>query len=121
MRAGGGSEAKQRWGGNVAAGRPGVVYAEGRKPRLIGDGTFSGTKDACVIREQVRMPALESVQSFLSRAAGESGWTAWSWDWRGAHKLVKMAEAERGFNCFTFEGRWFYYKCCYVGARWSAN
>ena len=44
---GGEAEARLLWGKRVAAGKFGVVYAEGRKPRLIGDGTVSRTKDAC--------------------------------------------------------------------------
>eukprot|EP00435_Cladocopium_sp_Y103_P043837 s2142_g12.t1 len=117
---GGEAEARLRWGDNVAAGKLGVVCAEGRKPRLIGDGTVSGTKDACQICEKVRLPNLESVQRFLSKPSAVGSWSAWSWDIRGAHKLVKVAEEEQGFSCFIFENRWFHYRSCYFGARRSA-
>ena len=115
---GGEEEARALWRTKVAAGKFGVVCAEGRKPRLIGDGTVSGTKAASQISE-VRLPNLESVQRFVSANSGTS-WTAWTWDVRGAHKLVKVARDEQGFQCFTFQGRWFVYRCCYFGARWSA-
>lgn len=117
---GGEGEARLRWGKNVAAGKLGVVCAPGRKPRLIGDGTISGTKDACQINEKVRLPSLECVQQFMSRMPPEKPWCAWSWDVRGAHKLVRVREPECGFQCFAFEGKWYYYRCCYFGARWSA-
>ena len=55
---GGEEEARARFGTNVAAGQFGVVCAEGRKPRLIGDGRVSGTKDGSQISEQVRLPNL---------------------------------------------------------------
>ena len=69
---GGEGEARLRWGKNVAAGKLGVVCAPGRKPRLIGDGTISGTKDACQINEKVRLPSLECVQQFMSRMPPKS-------------------------------------------------
>ena len=67
---GGEAEARKLWGDNVAAGKFGVA-AEGRKPRLVGDGTISGTKAASQIGEKVRLPHLENVQQFLSRAPEE--------------------------------------------------
>ena len=116
---GGEQEARARWGSKLAAGKFGVVTAEGRKPRLIGDGTVSGTKDASKIPEKVHLPNLEAVQRFLSRNQGQD-WTALSFDVRGAHKLVKVAEGQQGYSCFIFDNRWFHYNCCYFGARWSA-
>lgn len=116
---GGEQEARARWGSKVAAGKFGVVTAEGRKPRLIGDGTVSGTKDASRIPEKVHLPNLEAVQRFLSRNQDQD-WTALSFDVRGAHKLVRVAEDQQGYSCFILDNRWFHYTCCYFGARWSA-
>eukprot|EP00435_Cladocopium_sp_Y103_P036118 s3286_g9.t1 len=116
---GGEFEARARWGKNIAAGKLGVVVAEGRKPRLIGDGTVSGTKAASQILAKVRLPNLEAVQRSLS-SHPDGDWTAWSFDIRGAHRLVKVKEEEQGFSCFVFEDRWFFYRCCYFGARRSA-
>ena len=69
---GGFPEAKQRWGGNLAAGKLGIVQVVGKKPRLIGDGSISGANGRCTIQERPRLPGLHGVQRFLSRC--ERGW-----------------------------------------------
>lgn len=86
---GGEAEARLRRGERVAVGKFGVVYAEGRKPRRIGDGTVSGTKDACQIHDEKEcFPTLECVQRFLSMTPADAVWSAWTWDVRGARKFV---------------------------------
>lgn len=105
----------------MAAGKFGVVAAEGHKPRLVGDGNISGTKAASQIGEKVRLPHLENVQqSPEPPAPDEQQWVAWSWDVRGAHKLVPVRFEEQGFSCCVYNGQWYVYRCCYFGCKWAA-
>lgn len=46
----------------------------------------------------------DMLQLLMPRQA-DSEWTAWTWDVRGAHKFVRVAEAERGYSCFVYENR----------------
>ena len=50
---GGEAEARQRWGSRLAAGKLGIVHAPGKKPRLIGNGTVSGSNNLWKIAEKV--------------------------------------------------------------------
>ena len=117
---GGEAAARQRWGNNVAAGKLGISHPPGKKPRLTGDGTVSGANPACRILEKVRLPTLESIQRFLSSSAVGQRWAAFSFDVRGAHKLVRVRESEQGLSCFVVKGRWFVYRSCYFGCSWAA-
>ena len=114
------AEAKRRWGHAVAAGKLGISQPPGKKPRLIGDGSVSGANAACWISEKVRLPTLESVQRFLSNSSSDQRWCAFSFDVRGAHKLIRVREPEQGLSCFVVKGRWFAYSSCYFGCRWAA-
>eukprot|EP00434_Breviolum_minutum_P007958 symbB.v1.2.007019.t1/scaffold427.1/size208084/1 len=117
---GGFAAAKQRWGGNLAAGKLGIVQAVGKKPRLIGDGSISGANGRCTIQERPRLPGLHGVQRFLSMCARESEWVALSFDVACAHKRVRVHDSEQGFGCFALEDELFVYRCCYFGAKYSA-
>ena len=112
--------AKARWGNLVASGKLGVALAPGKKPRLIGDGTVSGTNPCSRIQEKVCIPGLGSVQQFLSRADVSQAFRALSFDVRGAHKLVVVKDAEQGLSCFAFGDRLFCYRTCYFGCKWAA-
>ena len=109
---GGEAAARQRWGNNVAAGKLGISHPPGKKPRLTGDGTVYGANPACRILEKVRLPTLESIQRFLSSSAVGQRWAAFSFDVRGAHKLVRVRESEQGLSCFVVKSRWFVYRSC---------
>ena len=117
---GGFAEAKQRWGGNLAAGKLGIVQVVGKKPRLIGDGSISGANGRCTIQERPRLPGLHGVQRFLSRCERGSAWVALSFDVACAHKRVRVRDSEQGFGCFALEDELFVYRCCYFGAKYSA-
>ena len=117
---GGFAEAKQRWGGNLAAGKLGIVQVVGKKPRLIGDGSISGANGRCTIQERPRLPGLHGVQRFLSRCERGSAWVALSSDVACAHKRVRVRDSEQGFGCFALEDELFVYRCCYFGAKYSA-
>ena len=56
----------------VELGKFGVICAEGRKLRLIGDGSVSGTKEVSEVFRKVLLPNLESVQRFVSASSGTS-------------------------------------------------
>ena len=90
---GGESEARARWAQNVAARKLGVVQVPGKKPRLIGDGTVSGANGRSRIADKVRLPGLESVQRFVSLIPDTEEFMAFSFDIRGAHKLVRVRRA----------------------------
>ena len=117
---GGEAEAHERWGSTVAAGKLGIAQPPGKKPRLTGDGSVSGANAACWILEKVQNPTLESVQRFLSNSDSLLQWCLFSFDVRGAHKLVRVRESEQGLSCFVVKGRWFAYRTCYFGCRWAA-
>ena len=59
---GGLAEAQARWGDRLAAGKLGVVRAQGRKARLIGDGTVSGANSA-----SAPVPSQRAVLFLLAR------------------------------------------------------
>ena len=40
-----------------------VVLAENKKPRLIMDGTISGTNPSCFMNEKYNLPGLQDVRS----------------------------------------------------------
>ena len=117
---GGFAEAKQRWGGNLAAGKLGIVQVVGKKPRLIGDGSISGANGRCTIQERPRLPGLHGVQRILSKCERGSAWVALSFDVACAHKRVRVRDSEQGFGCFALEDELFVYRCCYFGAKYSA-
>ena len=117
---GGETEARQKFGALLAAGKLAVVQPPGKKPRLCGDGTISGTNARSRICEKVRLPSARSVQSFFSRHQSARRWSAFSWDVSGAHKLVYVHPDEQGLSCFMVKGRLFVYRTCYFGCRWAA-
>ena len=117
---GGEAAARQRWGNVVAAGKLGISHPPGKKPRPTGDGTVSGANPACRIHEKLRLPTLESIQRFLSSSAVGQRWAVFSFDVRGAHKLVRVRESEQGLSCFVVKGTCFVYRSCYFGCSWAA-
>lgn len=94
---GGEPEARARWGEKCAAGKLDLVKVPGKKPRLIGDATVSGANGRCSILEKVRLPTLCSVQRLVSAASPKQRWSAFSFDIRGAHKLIRVRQEEQGY------------------------
>ena len=117
---GGEQEARQRWQHLVAAGKLGISQPPGKKPRLLGDGSISGSNSRSCIRETVSLPTLECIRRLLSLFPAGDEWCAFSFDVRGAHKLVLVRDDEEGLSCFVLKGRWFVYRTCYFGCKWAA-
>ena len=67
----------------------------GKKPRLLGDGSC--------IRETVSLPTLECIRRLLSLFPAGDEWCAFSFDVRGAHKLVLVRDDEQGLSCFVLK------------------
>ena len=117
---GGEAEAKERWGDKIAAGKLGLVKIPGKKPRLIGDATVSGANSRCVILEKIRLPTLSCVQRVASATPLDKLFSAFSFDIRGAHKLIRVRPAEQGYSTFVLDGEWYTYRTCFFGCRWAA-
>ena len=98
----------------------GLHSHQGKKPRLIGDGTVSGANGCSRILEKTRLPTFESLQQFASRAEPHEAWSCLCFDVRGAHKLVRVRPEEQGLSCFVVQNKWFAHRSCYFGCRWAA-
>ena len=92
----------------------------GKKARLIGNGSISGANRKSKICEKIRLSSLDSLQRFVRRIPEGQQYVAFSFDIRGAHKLVKVRESEQGFSIFVFEDSWFAYQSVCFGCRWAA-
>ena len=107
-------------GDKIAAGKLGLVKIPGKKPRLIGDATVSGANSRCVILEKIRLPTLSCVQRVASATPLDKLFSAFSFDIRGAHKLIRVRPAEQGYSTFVLDGEWYTYRTCFFGCRWAA-
>ncbi|CAE7861850.1 unnamed protein product [Symbiodinium microadriaticum] len=96
------------------------ILEGGREPRLISDGGASGTNGASCIPEKMRLPDLECVQRFLSEPICAEAWWMFTFDVKGAHKLVRVRDDEQGYCIFILGGVWYVYRSCYFGCRWAA-
>ena len=114
------SEAKQRWD-KIAVAKLNVVLAENKKPRLIMDGTISGTNPSCFMNEKYNLPGLQDVRSCFPLRGCHSQHAGFSLDIRAAHKTIRIKESERGLCGIKLEdGRHYWYRVCPFGTNFSA-
>ena len=105
----------------LAIGKLGLALSDSRPPRLVLDSTVCGVNPQSQIPEKASLPtAKDVIRAYPLRQTNKS-LSGVSFDVKSAHKQMAVHPRYRGFMCFQFKGRIFYYKVCPFGAVVSAH
>lgn len=115
------AEAQQFFEHGLAIGKLGLALSDSRPPRLVLDSTVCGVNPQCRIPERSTLPTARDVlRAYLLRQSRRE-LAGVSFDVRSAHKQVAVLPKYRGYLCFQFNGKIYYYKNCPFGAVVSAH
>ena len=108
--------------GRLAVGKLGIVRAEGREDRLIGDSRASGASPLARFCERCEVPSLRHFGIALQRSGcfNSDEWALFSIDIKGAHKSIRTAAEDVGYSVFRVGDEFFAYLVNHFGSSWSA-
>ncbi len=121
---GGLREARQRWK-QIAVGKLGLVEKVGKDPRLTGDSSIDNVNPKVRIGERTEQATVGDVKRLMDRLEPGEELEALGLDISSFHKIMLVRPDERGKSIFMAEDengqrRYFAYKVCHFGARYSA-
>ena len=114
-------DAQQFFGNGLAIGRLGLALSDSRPPRLVLDSTVCGVNPQCKVPEKAQLPTARDVLRSYPLRQSNKELSGVSFDVKSAHKQVAVHSKDRGYLCFQFQGKIFYYKNCPFGAVVSAH
>ena len=114
-------EAQQFFEHGLAIGKLGLALSDSRPPRLVLDSTVCGVNPQCRIPERSTLPTARDVLRAYPIRQSRKELAGVSFDVRSAHKQVAVHPRYRGYLCFQFNGKIYYYKNCPFGAVVSAH
>ena len=114
-------DAQQFFAHGLAVGKLGLALSDSRPPRLVLDSTVCGVNPQCRIPERSTLPTARDVMRAYPLRQSRKELSGVSFDVRSAHKQVAVHPKYRGYLCFQFNGKLYYYKNCPFGAVISAH
>ena len=114
-------DAQQFFGNGLAIGRLGLALSDSRPPRLVLDSTVCGVNPQCKVPEKAQLPTARDVLRSYPLRQSNKELSGVSFDVKSAHKQVAVHPKDRGYLCFQFQGKIFFYKNCPFGAVVSAH
>ena len=114
-------DAQQFFENGLAIGRLGLALSDSRPPRLVLDSTVCGVNPRCKVPEKSQLPTARDVLRSYPLRQSSKELSGVSFDVKSAHKQVAVHPKDRGYLCFQFQGKIFFYKNCPFGAVVSAH
>ena len=114
-------DAQQFFENGLAIGRLGLALSDSRPPRLVLDSTVCGVNPRCKVPEKSQLPTARDVLRSYPLRQSCKELSGVSFDVKSAHKQVAVNPKDRGYLCFQFQGKIFFYKNCPFGAVVSAH
>ena len=98
------------FGNGLAIGRLGLALSDSRPPRLVLDSTVCGVNPQCKVPEKAQLPTARDVLRSYPLRQSNKELSGVSFDVKSAHKQVAVHPKDRGYLCFQFQGKIFFYK-----------
>ena len=114
-------EAQTFFQDGIAIGKLGLALSDSRPPRLVLDSTVCGVNPQSQIPEKSTLPTAKDVVRAYPLRNSQKRLSGVSFDVKSAHKQMAVHPKYRGYLCFQFRGRIYYYKVCPFGAVVSAH
>ena len=114
-------EAQQYFEHGIAVGKLGLALSDTRPPRLVLDSTVCGVNPRSRIPEKAQLPTAKDVLRSYPLRNSNNELSGVSFDVKSAHKQVAVHPKYRGYLCFQFQGKLYFYKNCPFGAVVSAH
>ena len=114
-------EAQQYFEHGIAVGKLGLALSDTRPPRLVLDSTVCGVNPRSRVPEKAQLPTAKDVLRSYPLRQSNNSLSGASFDVKSAHKQVAVHPKYRGYLCFQFQGKLYFYKNCPFGAVVSAH
>ena len=114
-------DAQQFFSEGLAIGKLGLALSDTRPPRLVLDSTVCGVNPQSKIPEKASLPTARDVVRAYPLRQSSKPLSGVSFDVKSAHKQMAVHPSYRGYLCFQFKGKLYYYKVCPFGAVVSAH
>ena len=114
-------EAQTFFQDGIAIGKLGLALSDSRPPRLVLDSTICGVNHQSQIPEKAALPTAKDVLRAYPLRQSRKSLSGVSFDVKSAHKQMAVHPRYRGYLCFQFKGKIYFYKVCPFGAVVSAH